>query len=87
LASKKAKKGAVVAGPDFGRRNYIILAIGLFLIVAGFLFLAAGDITISPVLLVIGYCVIIPIGILLPNGKGEESRADLDRDVAASSRA
>jgi xanthine/uracil permease len=87
LATKKSRKGAVVAGPDFGRRNYIILAIGVFLIVVGFLLLASGDITISPVLLVIGYCVVIPLGILIPKDKGEGSQIEIEKDAAASSRA
>ena len=87
MATKKAKKGAVVAGPDFGRRNYIILAVGVFLIMAGFLFLALGDITISPILLVIGYCVIIPIGILLPENKDEASGVAVEKDAATSGRA
>jgi xanthine/uracil permease len=87
LATKKIKKGTIVAGPDFGRRNYIILAIGVFLIVAGFLFLAMGDITISPILLVIGYCVIIPIGILLPEHKDEAPVVAVEKDIAASGRA
>jgi len=87
LAAKKSKKGTVVAGPDFGRRNYIILAIGAFFIIAGFLFLALGDITIAPILLVIGYCVIIPIGILLPEEKSGSPAGAVDKDAAASSRA
>ncbi len=87
MATKKTKKGAVVAGPDFGRRNYIILAVGVGLIVAGFLFLAMGDITISPFLLVIGYCVIIPIGILLPEDKDKAPAVAVDKDAAAPGRA
>jgi hypothetical protein len=87
LATKKAKKGAVVAGPDFGRRNYIILAVGVGLIVAGFLFLALGDITISPFLLVIGYCVIIPIGILLPEDKDKAPAVAAEKEAAAPGRA
>jgi xanthine/uracil permease len=84
LATKKTKKGTVVAGPDFGRRNYIILAIGVFLIIVGFLFLAGGDTTISPILLVIGYCVVIPLGILIPKDKDELPHVDLEKDSAAS---
>ena len=63
--SAKAKSSGKV-GVDFGRTNYIVLGIGLFLIIVGFIFLSVGDITISPILLVLGYCVAIPLGILLP---------------------
>ncbi len=45
---------------DFGRRNWILFGAGLLAIVAGFGLLAAGDITIAPILLVGGYCGLIP---------------------------
>ena len=82
-SAKKAKKGTVIAGPDFDKRNYMILGIGIALIVIGFILLAAGDITVSPILLVLGYCVIIPLGILLPR-KGEQSSLDVDKNNAVS---
>jgi hypothetical protein len=43
--------------------------LGLLFIVVGFIFLGFGDITISPILLVLGYCVIIPLGILFRKKK------------------
>ncbi|UCE65645.1 MAG: hypothetical protein JSU85_12390 [Candidatus Zixiibacteriota bacterium] len=66
--SKKSQKG-LKPGPDLTKNNYLILGIGLLFIVVGFIFLGFGDITISPILLVLGYCVIIPLGILLPRKK------------------
>ena len=36
------------------------------LIAIGFWLLSRGSITMAPLLLVLGYCVLIPIGILLP---------------------
>jgi hypothetical protein len=68
---KKTKK-VVKSGPDFGRNNYLILGIGLLFIIAGFLFLGFGDITIAPILLVLGYCVLIPLGILFPRKKEKQ---------------
>ena len=47
------------------RKNYAILGAGLATIVAGFISLSAGSITLAPLLLVIGYCVLIPLGLLL----------------------
>ena len=69
-----AKKSQKVSqtGPDFTRNNYIILGVGILFIVIGFVFLGFGDITISPILLVLGYCVIIPLGILFPHRKGKQ---------------
>lgn len=66
--SRKSKKVAK-SGPDFSRNNYLILGLGLLFIVVGFIFLGVGDITVSPILLVLGYCVIIPVGILYPKKK------------------
>jgi hypothetical protein len=81
---KKAKKGAVVAGPDFDKRNYTILGAGIILIVLGFILLATGDITISPILLVLGYCVVIPLGMLLPK-KSDTPGLDVDKNNVVSS--
>jgi len=41
-----------------------IFAAGMVSIVAGFILLAGADISISPVLLVLGYCVLIPLSFL-----------------------
>ena len=57
----------------FARSNYWMLFVGLVVIVIGFITLRMGSITLAPILLVLGYCVIIPIGILLRPKK--ESRA------------
>ena len=47
------------------RRNLAILAAALLVLVAGYLTLAAGHASAAAVLLVIGYCVLFPIGIAL----------------------
>lgn len=53
-----------------GRENFVILAAGLGVILAGYLAMLAGGVegflplVVSPILLVFGYCVIIPLGIL-----------------------
>jgi len=69
-AAAAAKKPAVL---PFGKKNYMAFVIGLVVIVAGFIFLAAGDIVFAPILLVAGYCVIIPVAILI-GGKEETAR-------------
>lgn len=68
-AKQKAKKKARQAIP-FGRENYIIFLIGILVIVLGYIFLAQGpadsfwSLTLAPILLVISYCIIIPISII-----------------------
>ena len=61
--TKKTKKGLDNLG--FGRLNYILMAIGLGMIIIGYVFLATGDITVAPILLVIGYCGVLPAAILI----------------------
>ena len=48
----------------FGRRNYIIFAVAAAVILAGYLALSRGSITLAPILLLTGYLVLIPWGIL-----------------------
>jgi hypothetical protein len=59
----------------FGPRNYLIFGIGLLVIIVGYISLAAGSITLAPILLVLGYCVLIPISIII-NGKSKTSPAE-----------
>lgn len=45
-------------------RSIALWAAALVTIVAGFADLAAGGTTLAPILLVLGYCVLVPIAIL-----------------------
>ncbi len=47
------------------RRNLIILAAAVLVLVAGYLTLAAGHASVAAALLVVGYCVLFPLGIAL----------------------
>jgi len=47
------------------RRNLIILALALVVLVAGYLTLRAGHPSAAAVILVLGYCVLFPLGIAL----------------------
>ena len=53
----------------FTKKNYIWFAVGLAVIVLGYITLGYGSITLAPILLVAGYCVIIPIAIIINGGK------------------
>ena len=59
----------------FTGKNYVLFAIGLFVIVVGYVTLAYGSITLAPILLVLGYCVIIPIAIIVSGGKEKPPEA------------
>lgn len=49
----------------FGPKNYVAFGLGVLSIVLGYVFLSKGSITAAPILLVLGYCVIIPLAIML----------------------
>ena len=61
---KKAAQKKKDDGLPFTKVNYYIFLAGLIAIILGYVTLAQGSITLSPFLLVIGYCVIIPVAIL-----------------------
>ena len=69
-----AKRKTPVTLP-FTKRNWTLFFLGLAVIVLGYIFLrippAEGffSLTLAPILLVIGYCVLIPIAILIGEGK------------------
>ena len=72
-------QGAGEALP-FSSENYIIFGIGIFLIILGYLALSKGpwnsfwSLTLAPILLVIGYCIVIPVAILYRKKKKENSQ-------------
>jgi hypothetical protein len=47
-----------------GRKNWIAFGVALGVIILGYIFLASGSITLAPILLVLGYCVLVPYAIL-----------------------
>lgn len=52
------------------RQNFVLMGVGILLIVAGYVALLEKTVTgflplyVAPVLLVLGYCVVVPLGIL-----------------------
>ncbi|MBM4161639.1 MAG: DUF3098 domain-containing protein [Ignavibacteria bacterium] len=65
-AKRKAQPGSL----PFTKRNYQILGVGLVTIILGYIALAQEPwdatlpLVVAPILLVLGYCIIIPLGIL-----------------------
>jgi hypothetical protein len=79
-AKVAARRKAVPATLPFSKRNYQILGIGLLIIVLGYVALSQQPwdgtmaLVVAPILLVLGYCVVIPFGILY-HEKKESSAA------------
>ena len=49
----------------FAPKNLALLAAGLAAIILGYVLLGAANNTVAPLLLVLGYAVLIPLGIIL----------------------
>ncbi|MEA3312707.1 MAG: hypothetical protein U9Q76_10870 [candidate division WOR-3 bacterium] len=64
---KKRRKETAAAPqtPRFQLINWLLLAAAIVLIGAGFYSLSRGSITLAPILLVAGYCVVVPLALLL----------------------
>ncbi|MCQ2055696.1 MAG: DUF3098 domain-containing protein [Fibrobacter sp.] len=60
------------------KKNLILIAIGVLLLIVGFLCLATGpadnpiSLTVAPLILVLAYVVVIPIGILFGGKKQDK---------------
>jgi len=69
-AKVAAKRKAPSMALPFTKRNYQILGLGLVVIILGYVALSQSPwdgtmpLVVAPILLVLGYCVIIPLGIL-----------------------
>jgi len=71
VSRKNAKKKEQISEAELPQRiNYIILVVGVVTVIVGYLVMSSGDavsslsVTIAPLILALGYCVIIPFGII-----------------------
>ena len=83
--SPRNKSKKVVWHHPWTQRQYILIGSGIAVIVIGFLLLATGigdswdnplAVSVAPVVLVIGYCVVIPIAILFGDKTKDSEKAE-----------
>jgi hypothetical protein len=71
-----------------GRTNFLIIGIGVIVIVLGYVALSGStldgfaQLTVAPILLVLGYCVIIPVGIMYRGRKKRDESAEVPTPAA-----
>jgi len=67
VKARSQRKAAVETelGFNWGLGNSLVLGLGLVVLVAGYVSLSRGSITLAPVLLVLGYVVLIPTSLLI----------------------
>ena len=70
IMENKNKKTLQFSWP-YKRKNYVLFGVGVFVIIVGYLIMYSGEVNsfqslvISPLLLLVGYLVIIPMAILI----------------------
>ena len=82
MATKVDRKNSADSGSGwpFGKRNYQLFSLALVVTAVGFVLLGVGDITFAPVLLVLGYCVLMPLAIIVKSGKSDPADTGLESD-------
>lgn len=61
---KKNTEQSMPENVKFSRKSIVLFFSALLTIIIGYIFMAKGDITVSPVLLIIGYVILIPTAIM-----------------------
>ena len=75
MKSKDTNNNTLFHSWSFGKINYMFFGIGLAVILFGYILMATGEtesiqsIKISPIILIIGYCILIPMAILIKQKK------------------
>jgi quinol-cytochrome oxidoreductase complex cytochrome b subunit len=88
MANRRPKtrgRGKAVKGKTlpFSRTNYLLFLIGFAVIVLGYIALSRPpasnfwSLTVAPILLVAGYCVIIPIAIILKGKTRDKEKGEV----------
>ncbi len=78
LKSKKQKREQSHLHFAMTSKNYIIIGAGIVLIILGYILMSQNSVdgflptVIAPILLIIGYCVVVPIGILYKDNSVKE---------------
>ena len=82
-STSQVKSSSIWSSP-WSKNNYTLLAAGIGVIVLGFILLSLGmnqwdnplSVSVAPVVLVIGYCVIIPLAIMRAGSHGNGSSSN-----------
>jgi hypothetical protein len=82
------KRGSREEALPLARENFMIVGAGLAVILAGYLAMLEGSVegflplVVAPILLVLGYCVIVPLGILYRKRTVSRDEPAADHDAA-----
>lgn len=90
MSNGAKRRGEAVRGPDAGERgfrfgpvNFALMAAAGVAIVLGYVLLDGGSVTAAPLLLVLGYAILLPAGLLMGWRRlGSEDPRRSDRDAS-----
>lgn len=91
VKSKKAK-AADVLHLSLTNKNYMIIGFGILLIIIGYVFMAENSVdgflptVVAPILLVLGYIVVVPVGILYKDKSADTESTEIGETVAAGTK-
>ncbi len=64
----------------FGKRNYMFFGAAMLSIIVGYIALGQGSITLAPILLVLGYCVLVPISLIIKGDPDQDESEITERE-------
>ena len=91
VKSKKAK-AAEILHLSLTNKNYMIIGLGILLIIIGYVFMAENSVdgflptVVAPILLVLGYIVVVPFGILFKDKTAETEVNEIHETVSAGTK-
>ncbi|MFZ4592021.1 MAG: hypothetical protein ACOYN6_13550 [Ignavibacteria bacterium] len=91
VKSKKAK-AAEILHLSLTNKNYMIIGLGILLIIIGYVFMAENSVdgflptVVAPILLVLGYIVVVPFGILFKDKTAETQVDEIHETVSAGTK-
>ncbi len=91
VKSKKAK-AAEILHLSLTNKNYMIIGLGILLIIIGYVFMAENSVdgflptVVAPILLVLGYIVVVPFGILFKDKNAETQVDEIHETVSAGTK-
>ena len=74
MSKEKAPRKAGASAPQvqtrelarsFSQKNLLLFLVALIVIVIGHVSLGMGSVTLAPICLVLGYCILVPLAIIL----------------------
>ena len=73
--NNKDNSGEIFQGWSFKKENYVFFIAGIILVILGYIVMAAGEtysfqsLTLAPILLFVGYIILIPIALIYRKDK------------------